>query len=76
LVKKEWVFTETLMKFVEGGKVQEIFKKYKERLVNLSGRNRSLMMKKIYKKHSFDLYLLKNFQDKDIYAGGIIYEQF
>ncbi|MEJ5256861.1 MAG: hypothetical protein WHS64_01275 [Fervidobacterium sp.] len=49
--------------------MQEIFKKYKERLVNLSGRNRSLMMKKIYKKHSFDLYLLKNFQDnidKDI----------
>lgn len=51
------------MKFVEGDKVQEIFKKYKERLINLSGKNRSLVMKKIYKKNSFDLYLLKKFQD-------------
>ncbi|WP_269446861.1 AAA domain-containing protein [Fervidobacterium ngatamarikiense] len=50
-------------------KCKRYLKKYKERLVNLSGRNRSLVMKKIYKKHSFDLYLLKNFQDnidKDI----------
>ena len=49
--------------------MQEIFKKYKERLINLSGKNRSLVMKKLYKKNSFDLFLLKKFQDnidKDI----------
>lgn len=49
--------------------MQEIFKKYKERLINLSARNRSLVMKKIYKKNSFDLFTLKKFQDnidKDI----------
>ncbi|WP_027308519.1 AAA domain-containing protein [Caloramator sp. ALD01] len=49
--------------------MQEIFKKYKERLINLSGKNRSLVMKKLYKKNSFDLFLFKKFQDnidKDI----------
>lgn len=38
--------------------MKEILKTYKERLINLSGRNRSLVLRKIYKKRSFDLMRL------------------
>jgi len=40
--------------------MKEIFSKYKERLINLSSRNRSLVMKKVYKKRAFDLSKLTN----------------
>lgn len=40
--------------------MKEIFNKYKERLINLDSRNRSLVMKKIYKKRAFDLSRLSN----------------
>lgn len=36
----------------------EILDKYKNRLINISGRNRSLVSKKLYKKRAFDLYKL------------------
>lgn len=39
---------------------KEIFKKYQERLINISARNRSLVLNKIYKKRSFDLVAAKN----------------
>ncbi|QNO14099.1 DUF4011 domain-containing protein [Alkalicella caledoniensis] len=39
--------------------MKDIFRKYKERLINLSSRNRSLVMKKIYKKRAFDLAKLQ-----------------
>jgi len=38
--------------------LQEICTKYKERLVNINGRNRSLVMKRLYKKSAFDIYRL------------------
>ncbi|WP_026476498.1 AAA domain-containing protein [Alkaliphilus transvaalensis] len=38
--------------------MREIFSKYKERLINLSSRNRSLVLKKVYKKRAFDLHKL------------------
>lgn len=41
--------------------MQEILSKYKERLINISSRNRSLVTKKLYKKNSFDLFKLKKF---------------
>lgn len=41
--------------------LQEIFTKYKERLVNISGRNRSLVMKRLYKKSAFDFSRLNKF---------------
>lgn len=41
--------------------LQEIFTKYKERLVNISGRNRSLVMKHLYKKSAFDFSRLNQF---------------
>lgn len=46
-----------------------ILNTYKERLVNISSRNRSLVTRKLYKKRSFDLYNLKKFNegiDKEI----------
>ena len=49
--------------------MKEILGKYKDRLVNLSGKNRSLVMKKLYKKRAFDIYNLKEFNEniyKDI----------
>lgn len=46
--------------------MNEILDKYKARLVNISSRNRSLVMRKIYKKNSFDLFSLNKFQ-KDIH---------
>ncbi|NLM34584.1 MAG: DUF4011 domain-containing protein [Clostridiales bacterium] len=39
-----------------------ILEKYKARLVNISSRNRSLVMRKIYKKNSFDLFSLNKFE--------------
>lgn len=35
--------------------MKDILKTYKDRLINLSGRNRSLVLKKIHKKRSFDI---------------------
>lgn len=46
--------------------MNQILDKYKSRLVNISSRNRSLVMKKIYKKNSFDLFSLNKF-DKGIH---------
>lgn len=40
--------------------MKEIYSRYKERLINISSRNRSLVMKKVYKKRAFDLYRLIN----------------
>lgn len=45
--------------------METILNKYKERLVNLSSRNRSLVLKKIYKRRSFDLSRLCEI-DEDI----------
>ncbi len=39
---------------------KQIFKKYQDRLINLSSRNRSLVLNKTYKKRSFDIVLLKH----------------
>lgn len=41
--------------------MKEILNRYKERLINISSRNRSLSMKKLYKKNSFDLLRLNKF---------------
>ncbi|MDZ5031743.1 hypothetical protein [Clostridium perfringens] len=46
--------------------MKEILNKYKDRLINLSGKNRSLSMKKLYKKRAFDLSNLEEFNG-DIY---------
>jgi superfamily I DNA and/or RNA helicase/very-short-patch-repair endonuclease len=43
--------------------MQEILSKYKDRLINISSRNRSLVMKKLYKKNSFDLFKLNKFKE-------------
>lgn len=42
--------------------MNEILNKYKARLINISSRNRSLVMRKIYKKNSFDLFTLNKFE--------------
>ncbi|GMQ57165.1 hypothetical protein AN1V17_15600 [Vallitalea sediminicola] len=48
--------------------MRDILKTYKDRLINLSGRNRSLVLKKIHKKRSFDISRLieldKNMNDE------------
>lgn len=41
--------------------MQEVLSQYKERLINLSGRNRSLVTKRLYKKRAFDLKRLDAF---------------
>ena len=46
-----------------------ILNTYKERLINISSRNRSLVTRKLYKKRALDLYTLKKFNegiDEDI----------
>ena len=43
--------------------MKEILEKYSTRLVNVSGRNRSLSMKKLYKKRSFDITRLSEFNE-------------
>lgn len=45
--------------------MNEILQKYSTRLINISGRNRSLVMKKLYKKRAFDITRLNEF-DKNI----------
>ncbi|MGL5821845.1 MAG: AAA domain-containing protein, partial [Sarcina sp.] len=52
--------------------MKEILNRYKDRLVNLSGKNRSLAMKKLYKKRAFDLYNLNEFKT-DIYQSILEY---
>ena len=52
--------------------MKEILSKYKDRLVNLSGKNRSLSMKKLYKKRAFDLNNLKEFNE-NIYQDILEY---
>lgn len=44
--------------------MQKIFEKYKNRLIDISGRNRTLYLGKIYKKRSFDLYSLEKIEKK------------
>jgi hypothetical protein len=44
--------------------MKDILGKYSTRLVNISGRNRSLVMKKIYKKRAFDIMRLSEFNEK------------
>ncbi|UEL47185.1 AAA domain-containing protein [Terrisporobacter hibernicus] len=49
--------------------MESILNTYKERLVNISARNRSLVTRKLYKKRAFDLHKLKKFNkniDEDI----------
>jgi superfamily I DNA and/or RNA helicase/very-short-patch-repair endonuclease len=43
--------------------VKEILSKYKERLINLSGRNRSLVSKKLPNKRAFDLHKVEEFSE-------------
>lgn len=43
--------------------MQKILEKYKNRLIDISGRNRTLYLGKIYKKRSFDLYFLEKFEE-------------
>lgn len=43
--------------------MEEILKKYKERLINLSGRNRSLLCRTLPKKRGFDLVKLEEFEE-------------
>lgn len=50
--------------------MKEILEKYSTRLVNVSGRNRSLVMKKLYKKRSFDIMRLSDY-DENI-SGNVI----
>lgn len=45
----------------KGDTMKEILNRYKERLINISSRNRSLSMRKLYKKNSFDLVKLNKF---------------
>ncbi|MGU8740188.1 AAA domain-containing protein [Clostridium perfringens] len=52
--------------------MKEILNKYKDRLINLSGKNRSLSMKKLYKKRAFDLSNLEEFKG-DIYLEVLEY---
>jgi superfamily I DNA and/or RNA helicase/very-short-patch-repair endonuclease len=44
--------------------MKEILEKYSTRLVNISGRNRSLVMKKLYKKRAFDIIRLSEFNEE------------
>ncbi|MBW9156945.1 AAA domain-containing protein [Clostridium tagluense] len=44
--------------------MKEILEKYSTRLVNISARNRSLVLKKLYKKRSFDIMRLSEFNEK------------
>lgn len=39
----------------------KIFEKYRDRLIDISGRNRTLILRKLYKKRSFDLSLLERY---------------
>lgn len=43
--------------------MKEILEKYSTRLVNVNGRNRSLVMKKIYKRRAFDITSLDEFTE-------------
>lgn len=52
--------------------MKEILGKYKDRLVNLSSKNRSLVMKKLYKKRAFDIYNSEEFKE-DIYQSILEY---
>lgn len=48
--------------------MQAIYKKYKERFIEISGKNRSLFTKSIVKKYTYDLgSLLENFDTEDFY---------
>lgn len=44
-------------------KTGEIFKRYKNRLINISGRNRTLFLNKLYKKRAFDLSVLEKIKE-------------
>jgi len=44
--------------------MKEILEKYSTRLVNVSARNRSLVLKKLYKKRAFDMMRLSEFDEK------------
>lgn len=43
-----------------------ILAKYSNRLININGRNKSLLMRKLYKKRAFDLIKLKKFDENII----------
>lgn len=47
-----------------GDNMKEILEKYSTRLVNVSARNRSLVLKKLYKKRAFDIMRLSEFDEK------------
>jgi very-short-patch-repair endonuclease len=44
--------------------MNEILDKYKDRLINISSRNRSLVMRKLYKKNSFDLHRMRKYAEE------------
>lgn len=46
--------------------MREVLTTYKDRLVNISGRNRSLVLRKIYKKRTFDVVRAFQVQDIDL----------
>ena len=46
--------------------MQSVLSTYKDRLVNISGRNRSLVLRKIYKKRSFDIVKAYSIQDLNL----------
>lgn len=48
--------------------MKQVLTTYKDRLVNISGRNRSLILRRIYKKRSFDIAKASNEQSLDINA--------
>jgi DNA polymerase IIIc chi subunit len=46
--------------------MEDILKSYKERLIKISGRNRSLCCKKLPKKHGFDLQKINEIKDEEL----------
>lgn len=56
-----------LTKLIKSGGVRsmkQVLSSYKDRLVNISGRNRSLILRRIYKKRSFDI--VKAYQEQEL----------
>jgi len=50
--------------------MKAVLNTYKDRLVNISGRNRSLILRKIYKKRSFDI--VRAFREQDFDLNSLI----
>ncbi len=50
----------------ENGKLIEQYKRYQERLLQVTAKNRSVLLKTIYKKHNFDVTRLEEFKEGTI----------